>query len=328
MSTAHWQARRLTIPAAWPVRSSPAARPWAIISAGLAPILLTGAYLTAGILQPASYSPVRTTISAMAGQAGTDRWVMTGGIFLVGGCYLVTAAGLTGVRASARALLAVAGLAGIGIAASPDPARGATPRHLAWTVLGAVTIAVWPAFAARRASPRPLILSVYGSAAVTAVFVALLGWLLAETRDGSVLGLAERLTSSIQTCWPFITAVALRPPSRPGSRRERRGEGRGHRAGQDPRPQAGPVIPARLEASRAGVRPVTVPAPARRAGMTWPRLPAAAGLVSGTCTSCCSAGRRRSVTVTCADTPPSSAWTWRRARSIERTRAPARGGSR
>jgi hypothetical protein len=73
MSTARWQARRLPIPPAWPARSSPAARPWAIISAGLAPILLTGAYLTAGILQPASYSPVRETISAMAGQAGTDR---------------------------------------------------------------------------------------------------------------------------------------------------------------------------------------------------------------------------------------------------------------
>ena len=215
MSTARRQARRLPLPAAWPVRSSPAAHPWAIISAGLAPILLTGAYLTAGLLQPASYSPVRTTISAMAGQAGTDRWVMTGGILLVGGCYLVTAAGLTGVRASARALLAVAGTAGIGIAASPEPARGATPRHLAWTVLGAVTIAVWPAFAARRAAPRPLILGACWSAAVTAVFVALLGWLLAETRDGSLLGLAERLTSSIQTCWPFIIAAALRRTRRP-----------------------------------------------------------------------------------------------------------------
>ena len=68
MSTAQRQARRLPIPAAWPVRSRPAAHPWAIISAGLAPSLLTGAYLTAGILQPASYSPVRTTISAMAGR--------------------------------------------------------------------------------------------------------------------------------------------------------------------------------------------------------------------------------------------------------------------
>jgi hypothetical membrane protein len=215
MSTAHWQGRRLTIPAAWPARSSPTARPWAIISAALAPILLTGGYLVAGAIQPASYDPVRTTISAMAGQAGTDRWIMTGGIFLTGGCYLITAAGLTGVRASARALLLVAGLAGIGIAASPEPARGTTPRHLAWTGLGAVTIAVWPAFAARRASPRPLILSRYGSAAVTAVFAALLGWLFIQTRDGSVLGLAERLTSSIQTCWPFTVAVALRRTRRP-----------------------------------------------------------------------------------------------------------------
>jgi hypothetical protein len=215
MSTARWQGRRLTVPAAWPVRSSPAARRWAVVSAGLAPVLLTGGYLVAGALQPASYSPVRTTISVMAGQAGTGRWVMTGGIVLAGGCYLVTAAGLAGVRASARVLLAVAGLAGIGIAASPDPARGATPRHLAWTGLGAVTIAVWPVFAARRAAPRPLILGVCGSAAVTAVFVALLGRLFIQTRDGGVLGLAGRLRSSVQACWPFTVAVALRRARRP-----------------------------------------------------------------------------------------------------------------
>jgi hypothetical protein len=149
MSTAQRQARRLPIPAAWPVRSRPAAHPRAIISAGLAPSLLTGAYLTAGILQPASYSPVRTTISAMAGQAGTDRWVMTGGIFLVGSCYLVTA-----VR------------------------------------------------------PR--------------------------------LGLAIGGSGSVRV---------------------------GHRAGQGPRPQAEPVMAARLEVPRAGVLPVTVAAPARRAGL-------------------------------------------------------------
>src|ERR1700733_6872066 len=136
MSTALWRARRRPIPVAWPVRSSPAVHQWAIISAGLVPILLTGAYLIAGIFQPASYSPIRKTISVMAGQAGTDRWIMTGGIFLVGCCYLVTAAGLSGVRASARALLIVAGLAGLGIAASPEPAGGATPRHPPRTLLG------------------------------------------------------------------------------------------------------------------------------------------------------------------------------------------------
>jgi hypothetical membrane protein len=113
------------------VGSGPTVRGWAIISAGLAPILLTGAYLIAGTLQPSSYSPMRKTISTMAGQTGTDRWVMTGGLLLVGGCYLVTAAGLFGLRSFARALLIVAGLAGIGIATSPVPASGASPQHLA-----------------------------------------------------------------------------------------------------------------------------------------------------------------------------------------------------
>ena len=280
MRTGAWQARRLPIPMAWLLRSSPAVHQWVIIPAGLAPVLLTGAYLIAGIFQPASYSPVRTTISMMAGQAGTDRWIMTGGIFMVGGCYLLTAAGLTGVRAAARALLIVAGLAGIGIAASPEPASGATPRHLTWTVLGAVTIAVWPAFTAQRTSPRPLILSVYGSAAVTAVFVALLGWLFIETRDGSVLGLAERLTSSIQTCWPFIIAVALRRTRCPRLGLPTGGAEDGPPLGHGPA-AAGRTDDGSPPEGIAGRRPpVTAKAPAPWAGLAWPRLPAAAELAT------------------------------------------------
>src|SRR5260370_244310 len=91
MSTAPWQGRRLPIPAAWPVRSSPAARPWAIVSAALAPILLTGGYLVAGAPPPASYSPLRTTISALAGQARTHPWRTPGGILPLAGCYPRTA---------------------------------------------------------------------------------------------------------------------------------------------------------------------------------------------------------------------------------------------
>jgi Protein of unknown function (DUF998) len=146
----------------------------------------------------------------LAGHAGTDRWIMTGALFLVGGCQLLTAVGLTGVRLPARLLLAVAGLSSLGIAVSPEPARGSTPQHVAWTALGAVAIAVWPAFVARRAPPRPLILSGYGCAAVTAVFLVLLGWLVIQTQGGTDLGLAERLTTSAETCWPFVVAVVLR----------------------------------------------------------------------------------------------------------------------
>ena len=169
-----------------------------------------GGWLIAGAAQPASYSPVRQTVSVLAGQAGTDRWIMTAALFLVGGCYLVTAAGLAAAGMPAGILLIIAGMSSIGIAACPEPEAGSTPQHLAWTSLGAVMIAVCPAFTARRASPRPLLLSARGSAAVTLVFIAMLGWVVIETQGGRDLGLAERLTSSVQTAWPFVVAVALR----------------------------------------------------------------------------------------------------------------------
>ena len=220
--TAKQHTRRLVSWAGRLVRSSGQVPGWAIVSAGLSPVLITGGWLVADAFQPASYSPISKTVSVLAGHAGTDRWIMTSALLLVGGCNFVTAAGLTGVRLSARILLLVAGLSSIGIAVSPEPAVGSTPQHLVWTSLGAVTIAVWPAFTGRRGSPRPLILSIRGAAIVTAVSMALLGWLVIETQGGSVLGLAERLSSSIQITWPFVVALALRlssrtpEPARPG----------------------------------------------------------------------------------------------------------------
>jgi Protein of unknown function (DUF998) len=202
--------RRVTSPATWPPGPRHPVPGWAVVSAGLAPVLATAGWLIADALQPASYSPIGKTISVMAGHAGTDRWVMTGALLLVGGCQLVAAAGLAGLRVPARILLAVTGLSSIGIAVSPEPVRGSTPQHLAWTSLGAAALAIWPAFVARRAPGRPLILSSYGCAVVTAVFMALLGWLVIETQGGSDLGLAERLFLSIETSWPFIVAITLR----------------------------------------------------------------------------------------------------------------------
>jgi hypothetical protein len=202
--------RRLASSGTWPRRPRHPVPWWTVVSAGLSPVLATGGWLLADAVQPASYSPIRKTVSVLAGHAGTDRWIMTGALFLVGGCQLVTAAGLAGARVPARIVLAVAGLSSIGIAASPEPVRGSTPQHLAWTALGAVAIAVWPALVARRAPPRPLIVSSYGCAVVTALFVGLLGWLVIETQGGTDLGLAERLFLSIETCWPFIVVIALR----------------------------------------------------------------------------------------------------------------------
>src|SRR5580692_5004925 len=219
------QVSRLASSATWPRRLRHAVPGWTLVSAGLSPVLATGGWLIADAVQPTSYSPIRKTVSVLAGHAGTDRWIMTGDLFLVGGCQLVTAVGLSGVRVPARILLAVSGLCSIGIAASPEPARGSNPQHLAWTALGAAALAVWPAFATRRAPPRPLILSSYGGAVVTAVFVALLSWLVIETQVGVDLGLAERVFLSTETSWPFIVAIALWQPTgwpvRPGLSRHR-----------------------------------------------------------------------------------------------------------
>jgi hypothetical membrane protein len=184
-------------------------------SAVLSPVVITGGWLVADALQPPSYSPLRSTVSGLAGLGGTDRWIMTSALILVGGCYFVTAAGLPSVRATARIVLMVAGVSSIGIALSPEPVGGSTPQHLAWTALGAVAITVWPAFTARRIPSQPLILRARGSVVVTAVFLALLGWMVFETQGGTVLGLAERLVSGIQVTWPLVVALALRRAARP-----------------------------------------------------------------------------------------------------------------
>jgi hypothetical protein len=149
-------------------------------------------------------------------------------------------------------------------------------------VLGAVTIAVWarlrrPARPAAAADPERLRLRRRHRCLLT-----LLAWLVAETRDGAVLGLAERLTTSIQTSWPFIIAIALRRTRHP-----RPGPAAGGSGGAKHGPPRGPGPAAAgrtgdgsPEAPRAGVRPGTVTAPARRAGPACPRLPAAAELAT------------------------------------------------
>jgi len=183
---------------------------WAVVSTALAPLAMLSAWLVAETLQPPSYSPLGSSISGLAALGATDRWIVTSALLVVGACYFVTAACLPGLRRSARMVLLITGLSGIGIAACPQPVHGTNPQHLVWTALGAVALAVWPAFTARRAPSQPLLLRPRAAAAVTVVSVALLIWLVAETQGGSALGLAERLVTGLQMTWPFIVILALR----------------------------------------------------------------------------------------------------------------------
>jgi hypothetical membrane protein len=197
------------------VRAGPPVPGWVIGTAVLGPTVLVVGWLIAGALQPSSYSPMRETISVLAGYTGTDRWVMTAALLLVGSFQLATGAGLTAVRLPARLLLILTGLSTLGIAATPELATGPTSRHLAFAVSCVVTTAVWPVLVARRAPAPTRILSVYGCAAATVLFAGLSTWLLIAAQAGAGdLGLVERLTSAVQASFPLVVALALRRAAR------------------------------------------------------------------------------------------------------------------
>jgi hypothetical protein len=161
---------------------------------------------------------MRQTISVLAGP-GSDRWVMTTALLLVGSSQIATGAGLTAVRMPARILLILTGLSTLGIAASPEPATGPTSRHLAFAVSCVVTTAVWPVLVARRAPAQSWILSVYGCATVTVLFAVLSCWLLIAARDGDGdLGMVERLTSAVQSLFPLVIALVWRQTARGADR--------------------------------------------------------------------------------------------------------------
>jgi hypothetical protein len=195
---------------------------WVPVSAGLSSALLTIAWLIGDAVQPTSYSPLRQTVSVVAGYGATDRWIVTGALYVIGVCHLATAAGLRALTLRARVGLVVAGLAAIGIAASPQPVSGSRAQHLIFTCIGAIAITVWPALAAQRRAPASILVSARVSTIVSLGFLILLSWTVVETQGGANLGLAERVSSAIQTGWPFAVAINLRRTTRtdPVKRRE------------------------------------------------------------------------------------------------------------
>ncbi len=166
---------------------------------------LIGGWTLAASRQSGGFDQVRDTISALAAQGADDSWIMTTGLFVLGACHLVTAAGLTEATPAGRLMLALGGAATVVVAASPQPAAA----HIPAAAVGFGALALWPALSAlpdRRSG-----------IAASGVMLALLIWLGVELRDGNFLGLSERLLAGFQSLWPLFVVLTVVRARRRGS---------------------------------------------------------------------------------------------------------------
>jgi len=177
------------------------------VSSVLAPIALIGGWSLAASRQPAGYDPVRDTISALAARGAVDRWIMTVALAVLGCCHVVTPSGLRPARPAGRIVLALGGLATLGVAAFPLPVHGTSAAHAAFAFLAFVCLSTWPAPAsARDAGPA---LTARVSRLATVILLALLV-LFGLTLDSSAEGLTERVLAGAQALWPAVVVLAAR----------------------------------------------------------------------------------------------------------------------
>jgi hypothetical membrane protein len=190
---------------------------WTTASAGAAPILLIAGFSIAAALQPASYSPVRDTISALAARGAADPWVMTLSLVGVGICYVLTAVGLRPAHRYGRISLAGGGVATLLVATFQQPPRGYSVSHAVAVAALCATMCAWPVLAARR-KHRARLLMLPASSAAAAITFGLVMWFALELH-GHDLGLAERCAAVAAAAWLFpvaFTARRARPSDTPG----------------------------------------------------------------------------------------------------------------
>jgi hypothetical membrane protein len=182
---------------------------WTVVAAGAAPVLLIGGFLIGAAIQPASYDPVRDTISELAAQGATDPWLMTAALAGVGCCYLITALGLHPARPAGRYVLAAGGTATLLIATFRQPQHGYSVPHELAVIAAALACCIWPIFASQRVHPA-LLLTRTASAAATGVLLGLAGWYALDSH-GAMRGLSERCAAAALALWlPAVVITSRR----------------------------------------------------------------------------------------------------------------------
>lgn len=184
---------------------------WGVVSAAAAPLLLVGGWKLAASLQRGSYDEVTRTVSALASESASDRWVMTLVFVIVGACEVLTALALRPAAPAGRLILIIGGLAGMLVAASPDHGGGGSVAHTFWAAVGFAALTAWPLGAYRRGLWVPWGLRPALSVGVACLLLGLLGWFLVELAfGGGYAGLAERILGEAQALWPLVVALSCR----------------------------------------------------------------------------------------------------------------------
>ena len=181
---------------------------WGVAAAGAAPVLLVGGFFVAAALQPASYNPVRDTISELAERGATDSWVMTSALVGLALCYLLAALGLQPAGGVGRILLGVGGVATFCIAVFRLPHHGYSLAHELAVIVAGLTCCTWPVFASHRLHPSPL-LTRAPSFVAAGVLLGLAAWYALESHS-AVLGLAERCAAAAPPLWLLAVVVTTR----------------------------------------------------------------------------------------------------------------------
>ena len=167
-------------------------------------------------LQRGDFDSVTATISALAARDADRRWVMTSALIGVGLAHMTTAAALRPAAPAGRVVLALGGLATLGVAAAPQPSGdGSSGLHTGFATVAFLSLAVWPAFSALRtvaraavAFRRPLVFRSPVALGATAVLVGEMVWFFVELRsDGQLIGLSERLAAGSQALWPMAAVL-------------------------------------------------------------------------------------------------------------------------
>ncbi|MGW6563756.1 DUF998 domain-containing protein [Streptomyces sp. NPDC054975] len=181
---------------------------WALLSSGCAPLLLAGGWVIAARLQGSGYDPATQTISVLAAYGAEGYWVMTGALFALGICHLLTAWALRPAARAGRVALAAGGAAAVAVALLPTPSSGGSLRHGSVAAAGFALLALWPVLAAHHGRNAPWGLRPVPALTATALMGLGALWFLIETHRQGAPGAAERLVTCMQSVWPFVVVAS------------------------------------------------------------------------------------------------------------------------